>query len=138
MAKPYPRHYYLNDTVYFITAHVYKKHSYLDSENNKQVLLDTLNNVLDESRYKLYCWVILKDHYHFLFKTRIGEKLPGLMKQIHKLVSIQINDLDEKKRRKVFQNYWDCCIRDKKDFYLHFNYIHQNPVKHGYVEDESE
>jgi putative transposase len=30
-------------------------------------------------------------------------------------------------------NYWDRIIRDEKDYWTKFNYIHYNPVKHGYV-----
>jgi putative transposase len=29
---------------------------------------------------------------------------------------------------------WDTCIRTDSDLWTRFNYIHQNPVKHGYVQ----
>ena len=29
--------------------------------------------------------------------------------------------------------YWEHCIRDERDFENHLEYIHFNPVKHGYV-----
>ena len=32
------------------------------------------------------------------------------------------------------KKYYEHAIRDDKDFELRFNYIHFNPVKHGYVE----
>ncbi len=32
------------------------------------------------------------------------------------------------------KKYYEHAIRDDKDFKLRFNYIHFNPVKHGYVE----
>ena len=28
---------------------------------------------------------------------------------------------------------WEHCLRDEQDFQQHFDYIHYNPVKHGYV-----
>jgi putative transposase len=31
------------------------------------------------------------------------------------------------------QRYWEHQIRDECDFEKHVNYIHYNPVKHGYV-----
>ena len=40
--------------------------------------------------------------------------------------------------RKIWQNYWDYCVRLEKDFWKHFNYIHHNPVKHGYVQKMEE
>jgi len=30
--------------------------------------------------------------------------------------------------------FWDHVIRDERDLINHFDYIHWNPVKHGYVE----
>ncbi len=35
--------------------------------------------------------------------------------------------------RQIWWNYWVRCICGGKDFYIRFNYIHHNPVKHGYV-----
>ena len=35
---------------------------------------------------------------------------------------------------RIWQNrFWDHIIRDEKDMNHHINYIHYNPVKHGYV-----
>jgi len=33
----------------------------------------------------------------------------------------------------VWHSYWDTCIRGENDYWRRFNYIHHNPVKHGYV-----
>ena len=40
--------------------------------------------------------------------------------------------------RRIWYQYWDHCIRNEKDFFLHFNYEHHNPVKHGYVKSQKE
>jgi putative transposase len=38
--------------------------------------------------------------------------------------------------KKVWQNrYWEHHIRDDDDFNHHFDYIHANPVNHGYVDE---
>lgn len=31
------------------------------------------------------------------------------------------------------KRYWEHTIRDDRDFEAHVNYVHINPVKHGYV-----
>jgi putative transposase len=31
------------------------------------------------------------------------------------------------------RRFWEHEIRDEKDYIIHMNYIHYNPVKHGYV-----
>ncbi|MFA6040721.1 MAG: transposase, partial [Methylophilus sp.] len=39
-----------------------------------------------------------------------------------------------KRERGIWQRrYWEHCIRDEGDFERHVDYIHYNPVKHGYV-----
>ena len=36
----------------------------------------------------------------------------------------------------MWQNrYWEHVVRNEKDFKNHFDYIHYNPVKHGFVSD---
>ena len=32
------------------------------------------------------------------------------------------------------RRYWEHTIRDERDLENHINYIHMNPVKHGYVD----
>ena len=38
------------------------------------------------------------------------------------------------RRRGVWQRrFWEHALRDQRDFNIHCDYIHYNPVKHGYV-----
>ncbi len=39
---------------------------------------------------------------------------------------------------RVWYQYIDHVIRDERDYFMHFNYIHQNPVKHSFVERMSD
>ncbi|YAA75526.1 REP-associated tyrosine transposase [Methylomonas sp. HW2-6] len=40
-----------------------------------------------------------------------------------------------KNERGVWQRrYWEHQIRDESDYQRHLDYIHYNPVKHGYVD----
>jgi putative transposase len=32
------------------------------------------------------------------------------------------------------RRFWEHTIRDEKDFRIHCDYIHYNPVKHGYTQ----
>jgi putative transposase len=41
---------------------------------------------------------------------------------------------DNKNKKKIWQpRFWEHQIRDDNDFAAHVEYIHFNPVKHGYV-----
>ncbi len=42
-------------------------------------------------------------------------------------------------RGRVWQNrFWDHIIREQNDFNRHIDYIHYNPVKHGYVSNPAD
>ena len=39
------------------------------------------------------------------------------------------------RRRGIWQRrYWEHLVRDEDDYRRHMDYVHFNPVKHGYVE----
>jgi len=41
----------------------------------------------------------------------------------------------KQRRRGVWQRrFWEHALRDDNDYARHFDYVHYNPVKHGYVE----
>lgn len=74
--------------------------------------------------------VVLPDHIHWLFEPRV--------KNFSFVVASFKRDLSWRmKSRGEIQPFWqarfhDHIIRDEGDFYRHIDYIHFNPVKHGY------
>jgi putative transposase len=88
--------------------------------------------------------VILPDHIHFLmalpegdsdYSTRIRLIKSGFTKRLPE----SLKGHGRKGERKIWQQrFWEHAIRDEKDFEAHVNYIHHNPVKHGYVEDSDD
>jgi putative transposase len=86
--------------------------------------------------------VILPDHLHaiwtlpaqddgyptrwMLIKSGFSRKLPtGKPRRVSRVL---------KGERGIWQRrYWEHLIRDEQDFARHVDYIHYNPVKHGYV-----
>lgn len=91
-------------------------------------------DLIIEFHAKLAAWVVLANHYHFLFLPRSGFELGNFMKRLNGRTSRELNLLDDTKGRTIWYTYWDTCIRGERDFWTRFNYIHYNPVKHGYVE----
>lgn len=73
------------------------------------------------------------NHYHILFSLPKGKSLSDLMRYINGGSAYELNNYDNKPGRKVWWNFWDNCVRGNKDIYTRLNYIHHNPVKHGYV-----
>ncbi len=45
------------------------------------------------------------------------------------------NSRKRKKERGIWQRrFWEYLIKDEEDYKNHLDYIHYNPVKHGYVQ----
>jgi len=84
---------------------------------------------------ELYAWVILDNHYHLLFWLKWGLDLPRFIQNFHTNSSRLLNKLARQENRKVWYQYQDHGIRNEKNFWQHFNYIHHNPIKHGYVKN---
>lgn len=134
----HPPHIYLSDTWYIITAATLNHAPYLAEARAKQLLRDQLQQRVVEFQITLRAWVILDNHYHILLKTNDGLNLPTFFARLHGATSRQINEWANSRGRQVWHNYWDTLIRDEKGYWTRFNYIHNNPVKHGYAQNKAD
>ena len=81
-------------------------------------------------------WVILPDHYHILAGVDSLDTVSAILKQLHGTTSREWNLADGMTgRRRVWYKFTDRWIRSERHYYQALNYIHYNPVKHGYVSD---
>ena len=129
-----PPHLYIDDAWYFVTASTVNKAHVLASDVHFNLWANTFKELITEFKVKLAAWVALPDHYHFLFHPSRGNDLGIFMKRLNGRTSYELNSLDQARGRAVWYSYWDTCIRGEHDFWTRFNYIHYNPVKHGYVQ----
>ncbi len=128
-----PFHLYLDRQIYFFTVHTYRDITVLHSVKRKSKFVQKLKDTAVEKDCEIIAWVILDNHYHCLMKPKKGKDIQAFFQNIHGTTSFQWNREDNKRGRKVWQNYWDRCIRSEMDYWTHFNYIHHNPLKHNYV-----
>ena len=81
-----------------------------------------------------HAWCVLPNHYHVLVTTeRISELRRGLG-QFHGRASHGWNGEDSSRGRKVWYNCFERPMKSARHFWATLNYIHHNPVHHGYVE----
>ena len=129
-----PPHFGTEPNLYHITAACYGHRSIMNSAERLSAFESELLSGLAESGMaEVRAWVILPNHYHLLLKTR----LPDLGKWLHRLHNTSAtrwNGEDAARGRKVWHRYSDRCIRGEVHYYRTLNYIHANPVKHGFVE----
>lgn len=88
-------------------------------------------------------WVVLPDHMHCLWTLTPGDANFALRWKVIKfafakrLPITETRTVNQQRRRErdIWQRrYWEHLIRDERDYQRHFDYIHVNPLKHGYVE----
>jgi putative transposase len=113
---------------------------------------DTLTNYLSELRqafrvcraerpFSIDAVVILPDHLHVVMTLPPDDwDFSGRWKRIKGLFSRVVAARDRSLRPNARGEYavwqrrfWEHTIRDDSDFERHVDYVHHNPIKHGYV-----
>ncbi|HXU35547.1 MAG TPA: transposase, partial [Blastocatellia bacterium] len=82
----------------------------------------------------LYAWCLLPNHYHLLLRTEQLKELRAEIGRFHGRSSFSWNGEDNIRGRKVWHNCFDREIKSHRHFWASVNYIHHNPVKHGYTQ----
>lgn len=80
--------------------------------------------------------VVLPDHLHCIWRLPPGDgDYSSRWREIKKAASRAIApQADARGERQVWQRrFWEHVIRDADDWRRHVEYIHYNPVKHGYA-----
>jgi len=93
-------------------------------------LLDVCHNFCRS----LYAWCILPNHYHAVIETDQIKELRHALGQLHGRCSFIWNSEDHTRGRKVWHNCFERPIKSKRHFWATLNYVHHNPVHHGYVD----
>jgi len=92
--------------------------------------------------FDIDAWVVLPDHLHCLWTLPQGDAdFSGRWRAIKiafakslPAVEPRSEVMTRRGERGIWQRrYWEHTIRDDRDFAVHFDYIHFNPVKHGLV-----
>ena len=82
----------------------------------------------------IYAWCILPNHYHAVVKTDQIKELRRALGQFHGRSSFIWNSEDNTRGRKVWHNCFERSIKSERHFWATLNYVHHNPVHHGYVD----
>ena len=130
-----PPHLYVDQKWYFITAHTIGRTPLFISNVQKSIWVNEFISLIKKFEVDIAAWVLLRDHYHPLCYFDKSTQIPNFLKTLHGVTSYRLNKFDQKQGRKVWYSYWDRLIRDEADYWTKFNYIHYNPIKHGYVND---
>jgi putative transposase len=142
----YRRHCVEGGTYFFtvVTAH---RHPVFRNPQRIHMLRDIFARVCTKWPVHIEAIVVLPDHLHAIWTLPEGDADYSarwrLIKQefSRRVPSARPLNASRRDRREkaVWQRrFWEHTIRDDEDLRRHMDYIHYNPVKHGYVNRPSD
>ena len=86
-------------------------------------------------KYNVISWCIMPNHVHVLIEVMKNISLSSILHSWRSFSSNEINKILNRTGRLWMPEYFDRFIRDNEHFNNVVNYIHNNPVKAGLVDD---
>ena len=131
---------------FFFTVVTYRRTRLFDKPEFRALLRNVIQRVRRNYPFSIDAWVLLPEHLHCIWTLPQGDadfsKRWSLIKSgfSRQAKAIQypmepISPSRQKHRESAFwqRRFWEHLIRDDADFEAHIDYIHFNPVKHGWV-----
>ena len=131
---------------YFFTVVTYNRRNIFQDAHARQTLRQAILQVQGLQPFEILGMVLLPDHCHCIWKMETDDDNFSVRWRMIKQRFTKSwhtygcqNATVSKSRMKrrecnIWQRrFWEHLIRDQKDFAIHMDYIHYNPVKHGYV-----
>lgn len=125
--------YYKPGQIYFVTCVTHNREPILADQANS--LLDIIDEYKRKMRFEIIAHVIMPDHFHIIIDPK-RNNLSDILKRIKISFAYRIRKTQRIYSQTIWQKrFWDHIIRDENDFNAHIEYIHYNPVKHGFVKN---
>lgn len=130
---------------FFLTVVTYRRRPWLVLEAARLALRQAIRTTRQKHPFEIDAIVLLPDHFHCIWTLPIGDSRFSLRMRLIK-TSVSKNfelptsmagemTVSRHKRKESIhwqRRFWEHTIRDNDDFRRHCDYIHYNPVKHGY------
>lgn len=129
-----PPHFVEGPAQFHLTASCYE-HAAIIGRSSMRMgrFSEDLLAVLREQGAIVHAWCVLPNHYHLLVAVRELKETISALGRLHGRTSHAWNGEDGLRGRRVWCAPADRMIRSTDHFWATVNYIHHNPVKHGYV-----
>lgn len=92
-----------------------------------------LMTVLAACKDRCMAWCVLPNHYHLLAAVTDVHRTLKCLGQLHGRTSRRWNLEDHCPGRQCWYRCADRAMRSERHMWAAINYVHHNPVKHGYV-----
>ncbi len=135
----------LTGSTYFFTAVTHRRRPILCDDAMRAALREAIQRVRARLPFELDAMALMPDHLHCIWTLPDGDTNFSLRwSQIKYHVSFTCGDqypatLSKSRQRQrsaaIWQRrFWEHQIRNDLDLERHVDYIHYNPVKHGFVQ----
>ena len=127
---------------YFFTVNLLQRHDNNLLIREINLLRETVRKVRKSHPFYIDAWVVLPDHLHCVWTLPPDDNNFSLRWRLIKSGFSRALPKTERRtkvrkaagERGIWQrHFWEHVIRDDLDYLRHVDYIHVNPLKHGYV-----
>ena len=120
---------------YHITAACYEHRPHIGfSEARMDDFTAAWLEVLQAATTEVSAWCVLPNHYHALIEAPLIAKVLFELGRLHGRLSREWNQEEGTRGRQNFHRAAERTIRSDGHYMATLNYVHHNPVRHGYVE----
>ena len=114
---------------------------------NIELLRATMRLIRQRHPFEIVAMVVLPDHLHAVWCLPEGDAdhpkrwsliKAGFSRGLPRTESIRASRLGKRERGIWQRRYWEHQIRDNGDLVRHVEYVHFNPVRHGYVKQAAD
>jgi putative transposase len=122
------------ECIYFVTTVTSNRQKFFIKDEFCDILIKEFNFYRNKFKFLFFGYVIMPDHLHLLIMTGKKGTISDIMRDIKHHSSTQVNHLLERNGRVWQEDFYPEIIDEEKFFHQKLDYIHNNPIKHGYVE----
>ena len=128
---------YVEGGTFFFTLVTHDRNAIFHDSSSIEVCLSIIKQTQKYHPFELVAFCFIPDHLHVLVTLPDGQKdYSTIIKEIKRKVTKDLRWEHNTPSLIVWQKrFWERTIRDEHDFKIHFDYIHYNPIKHGFVEN---
>ncbi|NWN83857.1 MAG: transposase [Halomonas sp.] len=123
---------------FFFTVVTFQRRRIFADPSSVRLLREAFRHVRQRRPFQCDAIVVLPDHLHCIWQLPPADSdYSGRWREIKKFVSRRLTAANP--GEVIWQpRFWEHTLKDEHDWQRHFDYIHYNPVKHGWAATPSE
>jgi len=120
---------------YHVTGKINRSERIFEPVKVKELFLDIVKRAKNKYKFKLINFCVMDNHVHMEIKPGKKEKLSNIMRWIFSVFAIYYNKANGLKGHVWQDRFHSKVIEDKQHIIDVFNYIRDNPLKAGMVNE---